>query len=53
MTPQQLTDHTDFQTPPEVCKYMVSLIPEGVISVLEPTPGVGNIVSELNRGGIK
>lgn len=30
-----------------VCRYMVSLIPEGVISVLEPTPGAGNIVSLL------
>lgn len=39
---------TQFQTPTPVCKYMVSLIPEGVKSVLEPTPGEGNIVKELS-----
>jgi type I restriction-modification system DNA methylase subunit len=38
----------DFQTPPIICKYMVSLIPSGVVSVLEPTPGMGNIVKELS-----
>lgn len=38
---------TDFQTPLNVCKYMTSLIPAGVIAVLEPTPGLGNIVSCL------
>jgi hypothetical protein len=40
-----------YQTPPEVVKYMVSLIPENVTTVLEPTPGNGNIVNELlNKG---
>lgn len=39
---------TEFQTPPEVCRYMASLIPNSVKSVLEPTPGIGNIVNELN-----
>lgn len=38
---------TDFQTPPEVCKYMVSLIPDGSVTVLEPSPGIGNILREL------
>lgn len=38
----------DFQTPETICKYMTSLIPDGVITVLEPTPGLGNIVRELN-----
>lgn len=38
----------DFQTPPEVCRYMVSLMPLRVKTVLEPTPGIGNIVKELN-----
>lgn len=42
---------TQFQTPPEVCRYMVSLIPEGTKTVLEPTPGQGNIVRELKREG--
>lgn len=43
------TDYkSQFQTPPEVCRYMVSLLPIGVNTVLEPTPGKGNIVRELN-----
>lgn len=37
----------DFQTPPAVAKYMVSLLPNGIKTVLEPTPGIGNIVQEL------
>jgi type I restriction-modification system DNA methylase subunit len=37
----------DFQTPPPVCRYMVSLIPDHVHTVLEPTKGIGNIVREL------
>lgn len=39
----------DYQTPIDVCQYMVSLIPKGVRTVLEPTPGNGNIVSQLDR----
>lgn len=38
----------DFQTPPEVCKYMTSLVPPGAQTVLEPTPGIGNIVAQLS-----
>lgn len=38
----------DFQTPPEVCKYMASLVPTGARTVLEPTPGIGNIVAQLS-----
>jgi len=38
----------DFQTPMPICKYMVGLLPVGVASVLEPTPGQGNIVKELS-----
>lgn len=37
-----------YQTPIDICKYMTSMIPEGVKTVLEPTPGEGNIVSCLN-----
>lgn len=40
-----------YQTPPEIVKYMVSLLPDNVTTVLEPTPGNGNIVNELlNKG---
>ena len=41
----------DFQTPIEVCHYMVRMLPLGVRTVLEPTPGVGNIVNALVRAG--
>lgn len=37
----------DFQTPIPVCKYMVSLLPETVVSVLEPSQGIGNMVNQL------
>lgn len=43
---QQLVN--DFQTPPDVCRYMVSLLPNHVKTVLEPTKGLGNIVKALN-----
>lgn len=38
----------EFQTPEAVAEYMCSLIPEGTITVLEPTPGEGNILNMLN-----
>lgn len=38
---------TDFQTPEWVCEYMVSLILPGAKTVLEPTPGKGNLVRAL------
>lgn len=43
---------TDFQTKPEVCDYMVSLL-KGyeVKNVFEPTPGIGNIVRSLEKNG--
>jgi hypothetical protein len=43
--PSQLD--TNFQTPPWCCRYMVSLIPPGCCTVLEPTPGTGNLVQAL------
>lgn len=36
---------TEFQTPPDVCRYMASLIPDISITVLEPTPGKGNLAN--------
>lgn len=45
MTPEIYKD--EFQTPPEVAKYMVSLIPVAAKTILEPTPGNGQIVREL------
>lgn len=39
----------DFQTPMPVCRYMVSLVPDTTVTVLEPTKGMGNIVSLLGK----
>ncbi len=46
-TPIKKDTTEDYQTPVDVCKYMVSLIPTGVKTVLEPTPGMGNLVKQL------
>ena len=37
----------DFQTPPLICDYMVGFLPPHVETVLEPTPGQGNLVRAL------
>lgn len=42
---------TDFQTPVNVANYMVSLLPDSAKTVLEPTPGIGNIKRALINGG--
>lgn len=39
----------NFQTPIEVAKHMVSMIPISAYSILEPTPGLGTIVNILNE----
>jgi type I restriction-modification system DNA methylase subunit len=41
----------DFQTPENVAKYMVSLLNMGGGKILEPTPGLGSIVKELELNG--
>ena len=38
---------TNFQTPPSVCDYMAGLVPEHAKTILEPTPGIGNLVRAL------
>ena len=38
---------TGFQTPEWVCGFMCELLPKGIASVLEPTPGKGNLVKAL------
>ena len=43
----------DFQTPKDVAKYMVNMLPKEVDYVLEPTPGLGTIVNELQLKGIR
>lgn len=37
----------DFQTPHQVAKYMSSMVPSDAKTVLEPTPGLGNILQFL------
>lgn len=39
----------EFQTPPAVAQFMVSLIPPGTMTVCEPTKGIGNIASLLQN----
>lgn len=44
-----MRDTINFQTPEWVCNEMVRLIPEGTVTVLEPTRGAWNLVTALNR----
>jgi hypothetical protein len=41
----------NFQTPERICKYMCSLLPAYVGTILEPTPGKGNLVRALQSHG--
>lgn len=42
---------TNYQTPPIVAKYMASLIPDNCGTILEPTPGLGNLVKAASKKG--
>lgn len=42
---------TDFQTPVPVANYMASLIPNDCGTILEPTPGIGNLVRAVEGKG--
>lgn len=42
-----------YQTPLDVAEFMVSLLPQSAKHILEPTPGLGNIVNVLNKKGFK
>lgn len=44
---EKASNTTDFQTPPCVAKYMASLVPAGVKTILEPSAGKGNLVKEI------
>lgn len=43
----------NFQTPLDVCQYMASMVPDGAVTILEPSPGLGNIVSKLSGYQVK
>lgn len=40
---------TNFQTPPEICEYMADMVPFWSKRILEPTPGIGNLVNALKK----
>lgn len=40
-----------FQTPPVVAGYMASMLPDNAGTILEPTPGLGNIVEAIKSKG--
>lgn len=44
-----MSNLTDFQTPVPVCEYMARKVPAGATTVLEPTPGRGNLVTVLSK----
>jgi hypothetical protein len=46
------TESVDFQTPIPVCNYMADLLPNNVQSVLEPTPGIGNLVHAIQNRSV-
>lgn len=41
----------DFQTPDNVAEYMAAFIPEGAGTILEPHPGIGNLVKAASKKG--
>lgn len=43
----------NFQTAAHVCEYMTSLIRKGVVTVLEPTPGLGNLKKCIEEKGFE
>lgn len=40
-----------YQSPLWACDLMITLIPDGITTVLEPTPGEGNLVRKLRERG--
>jgi len=42
----------DFQTPKIVADYMASFIPDDCGAILEPTPGMGNLVKAVKHKGL-
>jgi hypothetical protein len=42
---------TDFQTPKVVAEYMASFLPDNCGTILEPTPGIGNLVNAAKHKG--
>lgn len=51
MKPQNQDWGNNFQTPESICKYMASFLPQNAGTILEPTPGKGNLSSALKSFG--
>lgn len=43
----RLCQDIEFQTPYFVCEYMASMIPKNTKTILEPTPGIGNMIAAV------
>lgn len=43
--------HEQYQTPADVIQYMISMVPGSARTILEPSPGMGGIVSALRNKG--
>lgn len=41
----------NFQTPENICNYMAGFLPDNAGTILEPTPGQGNLVATLESKG--
>ncbi len=48
---QKFDNNQDFQTPEWLANYMASFIPENAGTILEPTPGAGNLVKAIQGKG--
>lgn len=46
-----MTIDPNYQTPIPVVEYMAGMVPAGAVTILEPTPGQGNIVTVLQQRG--
>ena len=46
---EYISNDESFQTPPEVCEYMCSMIPKEAITILEPTRGKGNLLKAIDK----
>ena len=44
-------DDLKYQTPESICRYMADMIPAGSKTILEPTPGIGNLVRAIESKG--
>jgi hypothetical protein len=56
ISPEFVPDVINFQTPPDLCAFMTSLIPvryRRQSLVIEPTPGAGNLLSALANAGFR